>query len=285
MTPPPPRAARNVRKRREPEPAPPPNTIEVAPRPEPRVMAILRASLGVLMVVAIGGGVAWGARSYVKTSPRFAVTEIVTTGANRRTPDELADIAGIAKGQNVFTADLDRARARLLADPWVSEAALSRQLPGTIYVRVVEREAAGLVAMGGGESYLVARDGTVIKRLEEADPTDLHVVTGVPLRQLLEDREAATRSIRRALDLASDYDRSALAKRSPLQEVHVEPNGEMSLVVGKSALVLRLGAPPYRRKLEQAVRVVAELDRRGAKPDTIMLDNEARPDRVVVRMR
>ena len=31
--------------------------------------------------------------------------------------------------------------------------------------------------------------------------------------------------------------------------------------------------------------IVAELDRRGAKPDSIMLDNEARPDRVVVRMR
>ena len=46
-----------------------------------------------------------------------------------------------------------------------------------------------------------------------------------------------------------------------------------------------MGGPPYRRKLEQAVRVVAELDRRGAKPDSIMLDNEARPDRVVVRMR
>ncbi len=59
----------------------------------------------------------------------------------------------------------------------------------------------------------------------------------------------------------------------------------MTLVVGKNAVQLRMGPPPYRRKLEQAVRVVAELDRGGAKPDSIMLDNEARPDRVVVRMR
>ena len=59
----------------------------------------------------------------------------------------------------------------------------------------------------------------------------------------------------------------------------------MTLVVGKNAVALRMGAPPYRRKLDQAIRVVAELDRRGAKPDSIMLDNEARPDRVVVRMR
>ncbi|HVJ94385.1 MAG TPA: cell division protein, partial [Labilithrix sp.] len=146
------------------------------------------------------------------------------------------------------------------------------------------REAAGIVAMAEG-TYLVTRDGLIIKGVESGDPIDFHVVTGVTLKALVGDREGATRTIRGALDLAYDYDRSPLAQRSPLQEVHVEPNGDITLVVGKSGVVLRMGLPPYRRKLEQAVRTVAELDRRGAKPDTIMLDDEARPERVVVRMR
>lgn len=263
-----------------------------APRGESKTMRIVRGMIGFVMVVAIGGGVAWGARRYVKTSPRFAVNEIVTTGAKRRSPDELATIAGIAKGQNVFSTDLDKARARLVSDPWVSEASLARQLPGTIFLRVVEREAGGIVATNdgsakaaGGETYLVTREGALIKRLEAGDPTDLPVVTGVVLQQMIDDRDGAARTVRRALDLAADYEHSPLATRSPLEEVHVEVNGEMTLVVGKNAVMLHMGAPPYRRKLEQAVRVVAELDRRGAKPDSIMLDNEARPDRVVVRMR
>ncbi len=262
----------------------PPEAKKAAPRGESKALRMLRGVLGVTMVVAIASGVAWGARRYVQTSPRFAVSEIVTTGAKHRTPDELANTAGIAKGQNVFTADLDRARARLLADPWVSEAHLARQLPGTILVHVVERDAAGLLATGEG-TYLVTREGAIIKKVEEGDPTDLHVVTGVRMQQLVDDREGATRLVRRALDLASDYDHSPLAQRSPLEEVHVENNGEMTLLVGKSAFAIKLGSAPYRRKLEQAVRVVAELDRRGAKPDAIMLDNDARPDRVVVRVR
>jgi len=266
--------------------------VKAAPRGESSAMRIARGVIGFVMVVGIGGAVAWGARYYVKTSPRFAVSEIVTTGAKRRSPDELASIAGIAKGQNVFSTDLDRARARLVADPWVSEATLARQLPGTIFLRVVEREAGGIVATNdgsakaaGGETYVVTREGAIIKRLETGDPTDLPIVTGVVLQQLMDDREGAARTIRRALDLAADYEHSPLATRSPLEEVHVEANGEMTLVIGKNAVALHMGGPPYRRKLEQAVRVVAELDRRGAKPDSIMLDNEARPDRVVVRMR
>ncbi len=269
-----------------------PLKVKPAPRVESNGMRIARGVVGFLMVVGIGGAVAWGARHYVKTSPRFAISEIVTTGAKRRSADELASIAGIAKGQNVFSTDLDRARARLIADPWVNEATLARQLPGTIFLRVVEREAGGIVATNdgsakaaGGETYVVTREGAIIKRLETGDPTDLPIVTGVVLQQLMDDRDGATRTIRRALDLAGDYEHSPLATRSPLEEVHVEPNGEMTLVVGKNAVALHMGAPPYRRKLEQAVRVVAELDRRGAKPDSIMLDNETRPDRVVVRMR
>lgn len=303
--PPPPRSAGNIRRKSAakagaagdagaPSEAPValPKAAEPSPHGESRAMRIGRGVVGFVMVVAIGGGVAWGARHYVKTSPRFAVNEIVTTGAKHRSPDELATIAGIAKGQNVFATDLDKARARLVADPWVSEASLARQLPGTIFVRVVEREAAGIVATNdgtpraaGGETYLVTREGALIKRLEAGDPTDLPIITGLVLQQLIDDREGAARTARRALDLAADYEHSPLATRSPLEEVHVEVNGEMTLVIGKSAVMLHMGAPPYRRKLEQAVRVVGELDRRGAKPDSIMLDNEARPDRVVVRMR
>lgn len=279
-----PTPAKNVRKRRS-APSEPPAPVEIpVAKGESKTMRVLRGILGFAMVVGIGGTVAWGARKYVKTSPRFAVSEIVTMGAKRRSAEDLATTAGIAKGQNVFTTDLDRARARLVTDPWIADAHLARQLPGTVFVHVEEREAAGLLSTGEG-TYLVMRDGSIIKKVEAGDPVDLHVVTGIKVQQLVDDREGALRTVHRALDLAFDYDHCPLAQRSPLEEVHVEPNGDMTLVIGKSGVALQLGGAPYRRKLEQAVRVVAELDRRGAKPDTIMLDNDARPDRVVVRVR
>lgn len=268
----------------KPPPLPKASRAPAGPRKPSKIVPILRAVSGLLMIAGIGSGVVWGARKYVRTSARFSVSEIVTAGGKRRGPEEIAQIAGVAKGQNVFSIDLERSRAKLAADPWIESAELSRQLPGTITIRVTEREAAGLVAMPEG-TYLVTRDGGIIKRVEAGDPLDLHIVTGVALSQLVADRDGATRTIRKALDLALDYDRSPLAQRSPLEEVHVEASGDMTLVCGKSGVVLRMGGAPYKRKLDQAVRIVGELDRRGAKPDTIMLDDEARPDRVVVRMR
>ncbi len=267
----------------------PPVSGDAAPSPRPRegdsrLMGVFRAALGVALVVGIGSGVAWGARRYVRTSPRFGVSEIITSGGKRRSPDDIASIAAISKGQNVFSIDLDKSRARLTADPWIESAEITRQLPSTISVRITEREAAAIVALNEG-SYLVTREGAIIKRVEAGDPFDFHIVTGIALKTLVDDRDGTTRTIRQALDLAYDYERSPLAQRSPLQEVHVEPTGDMTLIVGKNGTVLRMGSAPYRRKLDQAVRIVGEVDRRGAKPDVIMLDDEARPERVVVRMR
>jgi cell division protein FtsQ len=238
---------------------------------------------GVALVIGVSGTVAWAARRYVMTTPRFAVATIDVSGERHRTSDEIADTAGLSRGANVFSVDLDRARARLLADPWVSEATLARRLPGTILVQVSEREAGAIVALG--DSYLASRDGEIFKRLEAGDPADLPIITGLTPEAVAADREGTAQSIRRALDLASDYDHGPLAQRAPLQEIHLEGGGAVTLIVGKSAVSLNLGEPPFRKKLDQASRVMTELERRGAKADTIMLDNEARPERVVVRMR
>jgi cell division protein FtsQ len=249
-----------------------------------RVFGALRFLAGTALVVGASWSVAWAARRYVTTSPRFVVTDVVVNGNKLRTPEQLAAEAKITKGQNVFTVDLDEARSLLARDPWVSEVTLGRRLPGTILVQVKEREAAALVSIGG-DVYLATREGELFKRIEPGDPADLVVVTGVEPDAVADDREGASRAIRRALDLAGDYAQSAMGPKAPLQEIHLARDGSTTLVVGRAGMTLALGTPPFRHKLEQATRVLAELDRRGAKADAVLLDNDARPERVVVRMR
>jgi cell division protein FtsQ len=136
-----------------------------------------------------------------------------------------------------------------------------------------------------GDTLLASPEGEPFKRLEPGDPVDLPLVTGLGAETFAADREGACRTVRHAIDLAAEYAHGPLAKRSPLEEVHVDASGAFQLVVGHGAMQLALGGPPFRRKLDEAARVVAELDRRGARAGAIMLDNEARPERVVVRLR
>jgi cell division protein FtsQ len=235
------------------------------------------------LVAGCSIGVAWAARRHVTSSARFAVAHVDVVGNERRPADAIVAESGIAVGDNVFLLDLDAARVRVLADPWIAEATLARRLPSTVVLQVTERRAAALVVMG--DTFLATAEGEPFKRLERGDPVDLPVVTGLAADAFATDAEGARRTVRRAIELAAEYDRGSLARRSPLEEVHVDGNGAFSLVVGRSGVQLVLGAPPFRRKLDQATRVVAELERHGGRAEAILLDNEARPERVVVRMR
>jgi cell division protein FtsQ len=262
--------------------------VDTAPPPPPRKRSsrlgtIVRTILGSALVVGLSGGMAWAVRRHIVLSPRFRVTDIVVTGQHQRTTDTILDEAQLSKGANVFTVDLDRARARLLEDPWISEAHLARRLPGTLWVEVTERELGAIVVLH--QTYLASREGLIFKRFELGDPIDVPIITGLDSDAVAEDRTIAEATVRRALDLVNDFEHTPLGLRNAIQEVHVTRDGGFTLVVGKEGLSLALGAPPFRRKLEEAVRVTAELERRGTRAEAVMLDDEARPERVVVRTR
>jgi cell division protein FtsQ len=244
----------------------------------------LRLAAGVVVTVAAALACVWGLLNYTRTSPRFAVRSIDVHGTSRRSAEDIARRAGIAIGQNVFVTDLEAARAGILNDPWIEQASLRRRLPAAISVDVVEREAAALVAIGP-DLYLSTRQGEPFKKPEIGDPYDLPVVTGISTDDVVKDRVATIVSIRRALDLVADYDHLGPAKSLPVQEVHLEDDGGLVLSVGKDVIQLHMGKGPYRQGLEQASRVLGELANRRAQASVVFLDNDAHPERVVVRMR
>lgn len=269
-----------------PRPAPPGPTMPppAAPASSSRWVEALRTTAGVLATVGMALACVWGLVRYTRTSPRFAIRTVDVTGASHLPPDAIAHAGGIAVGNNIFMTDLENARRRMLDDPWIERVGITRRLPSTVRIEVVEREAAAVVAVGP-ELYLATRDGDIFKKIESGDPYDLPVVTGVLESELAKDRAGAVATIARALELVAEYERVGPAKRLPVQEVHVDDDGSLVLVVGKDGTVLRMGKGPYRQPLEQAARVLSEVAARRAEAAVVFLDNAAHPERVVVRMR
>lgn len=273
-SPPPGPSARSVR-----PPAPP------HPRkPKSRLVTTIQLLAGVIVVLAASIAVAWGARRYITTSPRFAVRTITVDGTQRRTAEQVATLAGAAIGKNVFAVDPRAAEAGILADPWIEKAKVVRDLPGTIAIVVAEREAHALCAIGG-ELYLVTRDGDLFKKHDAEDPFDLPVITGILPEQITKDRAGVVLANKRLLDVAEDLGKVGLARRYPIQELHLSRDGSLVVTIGKEAILLHFGLPPYRGKIEQAARVLNEVARRKASASVVFLDNNAHPERVVVRMK
>lgn len=250
-----------------------------------------RIALAVL-VIAVGVAAAVGARRYVTHSPRFALQTLKIEGAARRTPEQIAALAGVAIGQNVVEVDLDAARAKLEGDPWIERATIVRRLPATIEIEIAERDAAAIVALPSG-TWLATSRGELFKKIEAGDPSDLPVVTGLTEVDAAGDRESTAQLVRRALDLAADVERVGLFG-GRVQELHVDVDGAITTVLARrgsspeagSRAQVRVvfGKSGHRAKVRLAAKIEHELQRRSARPTVVFLDDDVHPDRVVVRL-
>jgi cell division protein FtsQ len=272
-SPPPPK----VGSREERSPGPPVGPLAIA-------WAALKLSIGVAVVLGISVAIAWGAHRYAVTTPRFAIRNLDVRGNRHHSGDQLARIAGIDRGQNLFAVDAAAAERRLLENPWVRSAKVGRELPSTLQIDVTERDVAAVTVLEGG-LYLVTSEGEPFKQAEAGDPNDLPVITGVGPRDLALDRARAIDRFAVGREVLREYEALPLSHVFEPEEVHLAPDGAVTLTVGKRGMTLNLGKGPFRQKLLMAARVVAKIQATGEPPSIVFLDNEAHPERVVVRMR
>jgi cell division protein FtsQ len=249
-----------------------------------RWMQRLSMVTGIIIVISASVLVAWGLRRYLRTSPRFSVRDVPVEGHQRRTPHQLIKRAGLGDGVNIFSIEEAKVATLLEADPWIETAEVAVDLPNTVRISVVEREARALAVLDG-QLYLVDTKGNIFKRVVEGDPMDMPVVTGIRPDDIAADREETTQRVRRSLDLVADLERAGIARRYPIQEVHIDPDSSVTITVGSDGLSLVFGTPPFRAKVAKAARILEELRYRKVKRAVLFLDNKAHPERVVVRMK
>ena len=256
----------------------PPNTLGG------RLWSIVRVVLGVAAVVGTSLLVAASAHRYALTSPRFSVKNLVVSGSTRFHEGEVRELAGIPAGANIFALDPRGVEARLLQNPWIAQARVNRKLPSTLEVELKQRDATAIAAVGE-RLYLVSKEGEPFKQVEAGDPFDLPVVTGLHAENLQRERGLELERLGVGLEVIRQYGRLGMSRVSAPEEVHVGDAGQITLTVGKEGVVLALLTKNLRQRLLMAERVVTEMRQSGRLPGVVFADNQAHPERVVVRMR
>ncbi len=125
----------------------------------------LRRLLVVLGAVAVAAA-GWGATR----SPLLDVDRILVEG-NLETPwGAVVAASGVERGQAMTDVDPRAAEAAVAALPWVAEAAVAREWPGTVRITVVERVAVAAAPARGGGWAMLDGAGHVLAHAGEAPP-------------------------------------------------------------------------------------------------------------------
>ncbi len=166
-----------------------PRLLERQPLPPHVVRRIMVTLLALAFIAAlITLAVVTGAAAFVRDEAvaavgraGFSVQRIEVIGANRLDRLKVYDVALRQKDRSMVAFDIDEVRRELLANGWVADARVSRRLPDTLVVELVERSPVA-VWQRGGRHVLIDASG---RPLPEVDPG---AVPGLPV--LVSDQPA-----------------------------------------------------------------------------------------------
>ena len=213
------------------------------------------------------------AATYLPSSDALIVSRITVSGNVRLSRGEIVSLLDGLQGRNMLLIDLDGWRSRLLASPWVADAAIRRVLPGTVDVFIAERQPIGIGRLGD-VLYLIDEQGGVI---DEFGPNhaelDLPVIDGLGspgidprLGGEAVDQGRALLAIRLLSSLRSRPD---LAGR--VSQVDVSDIRDAVVILKDDTTLIRVGDDQFAERLQSYIDLAPALRERVPQIDYVDL--------------
>src|SRR5262249_6670327 len=114
------------------------------------------AASALIVLASIGYGVVKGdhvpliiahmkdGRDAVAHAAGFRIGEVSIVGRRQLSEKDILAVAGVTERTSLLFLDVDDARGRLQASPWIAEASVRKLYPGRLQIEISEREAFAL---------------------------------------------------------------------------------------------------------------------------------------------
>jgi len=117
--------------------------------------------VGIVLAILMGSLVAF------LRSPFFAISEYSVTGSTYLTSSNVLSYVKTDVQTSILALDARRIEEALLTNPWISQATVTKNLPSSLEIAIVERQPAGIVSMVNAERWVVATDGIWLGRVDK----------------------------------------------------------------------------------------------------------------------
>jgi cell division protein FtsQ len=190
----------------------------------------------------------------------FHVRDVVITGNEHLTDDELKSMAGLGRDENLIKVSSRTISSKMMESPWIRSVAVRKEYPDRILIRIREAEPFALLDMKG-KLFIVDDRGTMLEKLKDIAIPFLPVISSNPYRE----KEAFLE----AISLAKAIKDTGLLYRNDHIEIISHKPQEMSVNI--DGMVVKVGAGEYEDKLARLTEIEEEIKNRNIAVDYIDL--------------
>ena len=118
-----------------------------------------------------------GARDNAANALGFRIAAVSVSGGSQVSREQALALAGVTGRSSLLFFNAETARAQLLANPWIADAAVLKLYPDRLLITITERRAFALWQRDG-QVNVIADDGTVLQPFVEDRYRGLPLVVG-----------------------------------------------------------------------------------------------------------
>jgi cell division protein FtsQ len=238
---------------------------------------VLEKLIVIVVVLAAGGGLGAGAKAawnWLLLTPRLAIRELKIKTGPRVSEAEVRMLANLREGDNILGFRLADCVQAIQIHPWVKRASVMRELPDRVVIEVQERRPAALIALGA--LYYVDEDGEVFKKALPGDDLNYPVLSGIGLREEVEDKAEADRLIQLGLKLAKLAQGSRMFPLSEVSEIYLDRAEGATVVRTEDGMRIRFGQDKFEDKWSRLEQTLVKLRDEAPKVAELDLNFEGR---------
>jgi cell division protein FtsQ len=209
-------------------------------------------------------------------------------GMQRLSRNHVIEAAQVRKGMNILDVNLAMVRKRLLAQPWIADAEIRREIPAGLYIKVQEHRPLAIIDLG--HKFLLNENGQIFKEWADTDPANLPLVSGLApsdirihgknaVQQSVNGRNPSQRgqpqndpfeAVMQVLRLGNQK-RGILSNRN-IRQIQVDREIGITLVAFKQMKTILLGYQNYAYKFNMLNNILSQKTLRGNFPEFDRID-------------
>lgn len=189
-------------------------------------------------------------------SSYFEAREITVEGNARLSKETILRQADIKLNENILGINLKVLRNNLLADPWIAQAEVERELPDAIHIRIKEQVPVAVVELN--RPFFLSEQGEIFKPVEPPDSTDVPLVTGLKLSDIDPGNPGRSRALQAIMEVIrlTRLHGSVLPSQS-LHSIHADPEMGLTLFGFTNRMAVKLGFEDYEAKFDRLRDMIA----------------------------
>ena len=204
----------------------------------------------------------------------FKAKGLVVIGTHRLTQDQVLQQANIANGVNIFSVNLSKVRKRLLANSWIEDAEVRRELPTGINIRIKEQEPFAVLDLG--RKFIINAHGEIFKEMDKEDHCTLPIINGLEFSDINvkgEIRSIQFDAVMKILGLGQKTE--SVLPYSLIKKIHVDREIGLTIYAFDHIREIKIGYNNYPDKFAMLKDVLFYLEKNGgfSRLESIDLNN------------